>query len=167
MPCVAFLVCVHFSGSHVSNHVEPTSILMFQIMLRLLCAIYGIKFWQGLAILWSSLSREILCTSVRGWPLLSDRMKEYRLRRRWAILGSRRWPWPKQVASNSFLLPEGSVPGMARSDQAGPCHKAECTAAAGESHIWPTTADRRQCPGSPALWARGAKLWGLDVRWCH
>ena len=102
----------------------------------------------------SSLPRKILCASVGGGLLSSGRMKASRQRQIWVILGSRRWPRPKQVASNSFCCLEGSVPGMTQSDQAGPCHKAGRTAAAGESHTWPPATGGRQetVPGNSALW---------------
>lgn len=84
-------------------------------------------------LLLTSLCWEILCASVGDSPLVSHRMQECRRKQIGVILESRIWPWPQQVASNHFLLSgKGSVPGMTQSDQAGPRHKPENTAATRE-----------------------------------
>lgn len=70
----------------------------------------------------------------------------------------------QQVASNSFLLPGRlPIPGMARSYQAGPCHKAASTAAAGgELHLAHNGRQEDRAQEVPLSEAEGAKLWRLD-----
>lgn len=136
--------------------VEPTSILIFQVFFQdfIFHLLNSGKIWPFSDVLYLGKS------FVQMWEaiLSSNRMKKYQQKHALVITGSRIWPWPKQVASNSLLLPGRLlVPGIAWSVQASPCRKGGDTAAAGENHIWPTMAVR-WCLGSPALRFAGSQI---------
>lgn len=88
------LPCVCFLGSHILVKMtkppsEPTSILIFQNLGKLLCATYWIKFWQHLYLARCSVKVWETVLSLKQWNERNGRKHAS------VTAGSRKWPWPE------------------------------------------------------------------------